>query len=88
MRKTEIIDVNPIIGWLYEIYSQSHSTERIQIQSDFDQLYESMNGMPLQEVDHVIYPVCTLCLDHERYGFVEGVKIGFKLVRELDEVQG
>lgn len=44
-----------------------------------------MNGMPLWEMDKVIYPVCTLCRDHERAGFVAGIKIGIRLQAELTE---
>ena len=33
----------------------------------------------------IIYPVCTLCRDHERAGFIAGIKIGVQLQRELDE---
>ena len=43
-----------------------------------------MNGMPLQEMDKIIYPVCKLCRDHEKSGFVEGIKIGILLHSELN----
>ena len=43
---------------------------------DFNTLYQQMYGMPLLEMDKVIYTVCTLCRDHERAGFIEGIKIG------------
>ena len=46
-----------------------------------------MNGMPLQEIDRIIYPVCKLCRDHEHAGFVEGIKIGVRLQSELLENQ-
>lgn len=42
-----------------------------------------MNGKPLQEIDEIIYAVCTLCRDHEKAGFVEGVKVGMGLAREV-----
>lgn len=45
-----------------------------------------MNGMTIREMDKVIYPVCTLCTlcrDHQRVGFVEGVKIGMLLAGEV-----
>ena len=48
-------------------------------------LYQAMNGMTLQEMDRIIYPVCTLCRNHERAGFVEGIKIGVLLQSELSE---
>lgn len=44
-----------------------------------------MNGKTLREMDEVIYPVCTLCREHERAGFVEGVKVGILLAEELSE---
>jgi len=49
-----------------------------------NELYRQMNGMSLREMDKIIYPVCKLCRDHEKAGFVEGVKIGIKLLKELD----
>lgn len=57
----------------------------LQIKVDFNQLYEQMNGMPLKEMDRIIYPVCTLCRDHERAGFVEGIRIGIRLSQELNQ---
>ena len=36
-----------------------------------------------REMDKIIYPVCTLCRDHERSGFVEGIKVGIRLEQEL-----
>ena len=43
-----------------------------------------MNGKPLQEIDEIIYAVCTLCRDHEKAGFVEGFRVGVRLERELN----
>lgn len=53
------------------------------IRKDFDELYRAMHGQPLREMDKVIYTVCTLCRDHERSGFVDGIKIGIRLSDEL-----
>ena len=47
------------------------------------ELYRQMNGMPLREMDRIVYPVCKLCRDHERAGVVEGIKIGVRLLQEL-----
>ena len=57
------------------------------IKEDFNELYRLMNGMELREMDKIIYPVCTLCRDHQRSGFVEGVKVGIRLKTELAEEQ-
>ena len=53
------------------------------VKQDFHELYELMNGMPLREMDQIVYPVCTLCRDHERSGFIHGVQVGIRLAEEL-----
>ena len=78
-------DGESILGMLYECHNENDPYDNEQIKADFNELYQQMNGMPLQEVDRVIYPVCTLCRDHERAGFVEGVKIGVRLTIELND---
>lgn len=42
-------------------------------------------GMPLREMDKIIDAVCALCCNHEKAGFVEGIKIGIRLQSELAE---
>lgn len=55
------------------------------IREDFNELYRQLNGMELREMDKIIYPVCTLCRDHQRSGFVEGIKVGIRLREDLAE---
>lgn len=56
------------------------------IKEDFNKLYRLMNGMSLHEMDKIIYPVCTLCRDHQQSGFVDGVKVGMLLAEEIGRV--
>ena len=44
-------------------------------------LRKFMNDIPLKEI---IYAVCTLCRDHEKAGFIEGIKVGLSLEKELN----
>ena len=76
-------DGESILTLLYEAYNEVNTMDDAQIKADFHQLYELMNGMPLRDMDKIIYPVCKLCRDHERSGFVEGIKIGIMLAHEL-----
>ena len=78
-------DADSVLTLLYEAYSEIHNMDDAQTKADFHTLYESMNGMTLQEMDRVIDPVCHLCRDHERSGFMNGVKVGICLGRELTE---
>ena len=78
-------DGNSILTLLYEAYNEVNRLDDEQIREDFNALYQAMNGMELREMDRIIYPVCTLCRDHERSGFIEGIKIGIFLQSELSE---
>ena len=78
-------DGNSILTLLYEAYNEVNRMDDEQIRADFNALYQAMNGMTLQEMDRIIYPVCTLCRDHEKAGFVAGVKIGILLQSELSK---
>ena len=63
------------LHWINRMYDD-------QIKADSAELYHALNGMPLQEMDWIINPVCTLCRDHERNGFVHGVLVGVRLAQE------
>ena len=76
-------DADSILGLLYECYNENHPYDNEEIKADFNALYQAMNGMPLREMDKVIYPVCKLCRDHKQAGFIEGIKVGMCLEREL-----
>lgn len=72
-----------VLGMLYECYNENPPYDNEEIKADFNELYHQMNGMPLREMDKVIYPVCKLCRDHEKAGFTEGIKIGIRIANEL-----
>ena len=78
-------DGESVLTILYEAYAESNKMDDGTIKEDFNELYRLMNGMELREIDKIIYPVCTLCRDHQRSGFVEGVKVGIRLKTELAE---
>ena len=70
-----------ILEVLFDAYNESNGFDNATIKADFEELYQCMNGKPLEEIDEIIYAVCTLCRDHEKAGFVEGVKVGINLAR-------
>ena len=72
-----------ILEVLFDAYNESSGFDNAAIKSDFEELYRLMNDKPLQEMDEIIYAVCTLCRDHEKAGFIEGVKVGIYLAQEL-----
>lgn len=79
-------DGESVLTLLYEAYAECNKMDDGTIKEDFNELYSLMNGMPLRDMDKIIYPVCTLCRDHQRSGFVDGVKVGILLADEIFRV--
>jgi len=82
-RKLKLGDGESILSLLYEAYGDANRIDDDQIKADFGELYRLLNGMPLREMDWIINPVCALCRDHERSGFVHGVQVGIRLAQEI-----
>ena len=76
-------DAHSILEVLFTYYQQCNNTDTDAVKAAFEDLYQRMHGMPLREMDWIIDVVCTLCREHEKSGFVTGVKIGFQLGDEL-----
>ena len=78
-------DSDSVLAFLYEAYNETHNMDDAKTKSDFRTLYAAMNGMTLPEMDTILDPVCALCRDHQRSGFVAGIRIGVRLREELAE---
>lgn len=76
-------DYDSVLSLLYEAYNEVNPMDDPQIKADFHELYELMNGIPLRDMDKIIYPVCTLCREYERSGFIHGIQVGFRLNQEI-----
>lgn len=76
-------DADSILEMLYGYYNQYNRMDTAEIKAGFEDLYEKMTGMPLRDMDDIIYTTCSLCREHEKSGFVEGVKVGVLLAEEL-----
>ena len=82
-RKLNLGDGESILSLLYEAYGDVNRIEDDQIKADFGELYRLLNGISLPEKDWIVNPVCALCRDHERNGFVHGVQVGARLAQEI-----
>ena len=80
--KLNLGDGESVLSLLYEAYGDINPMYDDQIKTDFAELYQALNGTPLQEMGWIINPVCALCRDHERSGFVHGVQVGIRLAQE------
>lgn len=76
-------DGDSVLTLLYEAYNDANNMDNDEINAGFRELYQTMNGMPLREMDTIVNPVCALCRDYEQAGFVPGVEVGMLLAKEL-----
>ena len=85
LTEQKLSDESPqsILAMLYEAYNEINLMDDDKVKQDFHELYELMNGMPLREMDQIVYPVCPLCRDHERDRFIHGVQVGIRLAEDL-----
>ena len=82
--RSEDLSPESLLEMLFNVYTEFNGFDNQIIREDFNDLYTAMNGKTLREMDQIIYPVCTLCRDHEKTGFQEGVKVGIRLAQEAN----
>ena len=76
-------DAHSILEMLSTYYHECNNTDTDAVKAAFENLYQRMHGMPLREMDWIVDAVCTLCQEHEKMGFLEGVKVGILLEQEI-----
>ena len=76
-------DAHSILEMLFSYYHECNNTDTDAVKAAFEDLYQRMHGMPLREMDRIIDTVCTLCREHEKAGFTEGVKVGLMVASEV-----
>lgn len=76
-------DGDSVLTLFYEAYNDANNMDSDEIKAGFRELYQTMNGMSLREMDTIVNPVCALCRDYEQAGFVHGVEVGMLLAKEL-----
>ena len=78
------VNAESILEVLFDAYNESSGFDNAAIKADFEELYRLMNGRAFKEIDEIICAVLTLCRDYEKVGFIEGVKVGIRPVRETE----
>lgn len=77
-------DHESVLGMMYNCYKDQNNMETEEIKTGFEMLYALLNGRSSDETEEFIDAVCALCSEHERVGFIEGIRIDIRLVQEAD----
>lgn len=74
-----------LLSLLYDAYFETQGPSSQAIRDGYKSLYEYIKKLPTNDKEAVIDLVSTLCMEHERSGFIEGVRLGFQLKKEVSE---
>lgn len=77
-------DARDVVEKLYWLYMERSRVGNEKVQTYYKTLREKVN-LPLREYDEVLYTVSDLCLEYGRMAFIEGLRLGLALARELGE---
>ena len=72
-----------VLESLYFYYREYHPANSDAIARHFSDLNDVLAKLTLTECDLVWDLVCKLCGEHEREGFLEGLRVGANLMAEL-----
>lgn len=72
-----------LLEMLNRHYTEQNPMEDDAIRGEFDSLDGILSKLPLREHDAVWDLVCRLCGNHQRQGFLHGVRVGVRLASEL-----
>lgn len=72
-----------VLEQLYQIYSESHENDPLEIREGFQELDTYLEKLSLVENNAVFDLCCRLCVAYERKAFQDGVRCGAALMLEL-----
>lgn len=76
-------DCKTVLDQLYEAYFQSHESDPLEIRENFHQFDICLDSLPLENNNDVFTLVCRLCSAYEHKAFIDGLKYGAYLIKEV-----
>ena len=76
-------DCATVLDQLYRAYAESHENDPPDIQTGFAELETFLETLPLDDNNSVFNLCCRICVAYEHKAFVDGLKYGFQLMKEL-----
>lgn len=83
LQQDTLADGASAMEMLYHYYRTANVVDTKEIRENFFQLDEVLGKLTLKECDKVWDLTCALCSEHEKHGFMEGVRVGASLAVEL-----
>ncbi len=74
-------EAESVMEFLYWHYAENNRIDNQKIRTSFAKLRRQYPHLSLEEFD----PIFTLCAEHERLAFLEGLRLGVTLMMELQQ---
>ena len=78
-------DCETVLDQLYQAYAESHESDPPEISEGFKKLEEFLCFLPLEDNNAVFTLCCQLCTAYEHKAFINGLRYGVQLMKELHE---
>lgn len=76
-------DADSILSFLYYCYAEDHPLGNEKIRRCYEKLESAFEGLPLEISNQLFRNIADLCVEYELAAFIEGLRIGVTLEREL-----
>ena len=78
-------DCETVLDQLYQAYAESHESDPPEISEGFKDLEDFLCSLPLEDNNAVFNLCCQLCTAYEHKAFINGLRYGVQLMKELHE---
>ena len=76
-------DCETVVDQIYQAYAESHESDPLEIRDGFKELDNLLGELSLDDNNAVWNICCQLCTAYERKAFLDGLKYGAHLMKEL-----
>ena len=86
MERTDyLLTVDTLLELIYQTFTEYNSVETPEFRKQVDLLNETLRSLVEtdEEADEYMNTVFSLCTIYERQGYIEGIKVGARLMMEL-----
>ena len=78
-------DCKTVLDQLYRAYADSHESDPPEIRNGFKELDDLLGSLSLDDNNAVWNLCCQLCTAYEHKAFINGLRYGVQLMKELHE---
>ena len=80
-------DANSLLEMLCYYYMEQNPVDNALVRCQFKELDAILSKLSFSDNNAVFHLAATLCASYEKQAFMDGVAVGLRLYKELDQIQ-